>query len=85
LLILSIVTSIRMGDFMKMIANNYEVNEIMRILREWTNMTQTEFGKAMGKSEVAIRKYEAGEIFCNFDEILKLCKENGIKITFEKK
>lgn len=70
-----------MGDFMKMIANNYEVNEIMRILREWTNMTQTEFGK----SEVAIRKYEAGEIFCNFDEILKLCKENGIKITFEKK
>lgn len=48
-----------MGDFMKMIANNYEVNEIMRILREWTNMTQTEFGKAMGKSEVAIRKYEA--------------------------
>lgn len=74
-----------MGDFMKMIANNYEVNEIMRILREWTNMTQTEFGKAMGKSEVAIRKYEAGEIFRNFDEILKLCKENGIKITFEKK
>ena len=67
MLILSIVTSIRMGDFMKMIANNYEVNEIMRILREWTNMTQTEFGKAMGKSEVAIRKYEAGEIFCNFD------------------
>ena len=36
---------------MKFIANDYTPKEIIRIIREWTELTQKEFGKTINRSE----------------------------------
>lgn len=67
---------------MKLVANNYDANEIMRILREWTGLTQAELAE---KDKSTIRRYEYGKLNINFIDVLKIAKEYNITITFEKK
>ena len=45
---------------MKIIANEYSPNDIIRIIREWTELTQTEFGKSIHRSEKGIQAFELG-------------------------
>lgn len=40
---------------MKLVANNYDANEIMRILREWTGLTQAELAEFLNKDKSTIR------------------------------
>ena len=69
---------------MKMIANNYEANEIMRIIREWTGLKQDEFAKKLGKSTRSLQDYEAGKTKYSVEMLLDIAKEYDIKITIEK-
>ena len=43
---------------MKINANKYEANEIMKIIREWTNLSQEKFAKELGRSRNGINNIE---------------------------
>ena len=69
----------------KIKANDYEAKDILRIMREWTELTQKEFSKSINLSTISIRFYEKGLRRCIFDTFLKIANEHGITITLEKK
>ena len=45
---------------MKFVANNYKSTEIIRIIREWSELNQTEFGKTINRSRDSINNIENG-------------------------
>ena len=65
--------------------NDYEPKEIIYIIREWTNLTQKEFGKRINKSERTIQDYEAGKRKYNVETLKKLCDLYNIEIIITKK
>jgi ribosome-binding protein aMBF1 (putative translation factor) len=69
---------------MKLKFNDYEPKEVIRIIREWTGLTQKEFGASIGKSERAIQHYEAGQRRYYTETLAKIIKVHKIKITIEK-
>jgi len=70
---------------MKIVANEYSKGEIMKIIREWTELTQKEFGNAIGKSGSTIQDYELDKINYNIETLLTIAKKFNLKITIEKK
>lgn len=69
---------------MKINVNDYSPQGLIKIVREWTELNQSDFGKTIGKSHGAIKKYESGERNFTFETLMDICKKHGIKITFEK-
>ena len=69
---------------MKLNASKYETKDIIKIIREWTNKTQKEFGKDINKSNEWVKANEAGKTNYYFKDLLKLCKENNINIIITK-
>lgn len=69
---------------MKVKFNDYEPKEIIRFIREWTGLTQKEFGKSINKSERVIQDYEAGHRRYYTETLKTICKVHKIKITIEK-
>jgi len=69
---------------MKLMMNDYNSGDIMRIIREWSHETQQEFGKRIGKSSGAVYQYEANKINYTVDMLLFILKEYGISIALEK-
>lgn len=69
---------------MKVNFNDYNPNEIIRFIREWTGLTQKQFGKSIDKSERSIQDYEAGTRNYNIVTFKKICDVHKIKITIEK-
>lgn len=69
---------------MKINANSYSPKELIKILREWTELNQCDFGKSIGKSHGAIRKYESGERDFTYKTLIDICKKHNIKIVLEK-
>ena len=45
---------------MKVNLKDYGRGAFIKIIREWTGLTQKEFGKQIGRSERTIQEYEAG-------------------------
>ena len=70
---------------MKINFTDYKPSEVIRMIREWTELTQKEFGKSIGKSERTIQDYEAGRIRYNADTLATIAKVHKIKIVIEKK
>jgi len=71
---------------MKLIANEYEPKEVFKIAREWTELTQEELGKSMGKKGRDWAKFiENGKSRFYFNDFFEMCKKYGITITLEKK
>ena len=71
---------------MKIIANNYKNNEVFKIIREWTGLTQTELAKELGrKSRDGITKIETGENDFYFDTLMNIIKKHNMIMTIEKK
>jgi len=73
------------GGNMKLNASDYSKGEIMKILRQWTNLTQKDFASEMGKSKRTIEQYEAGTVNYNIEFLKKLSDKFHIEITFTKK
>ena len=65
--------------------NEYTKGELIKIMREWSEKTQKEFAKDIGKSEISIQKYEADAVNYGIQTLLDLARKNHITITFEKK
>ena len=70
---------------MKITANDYEPNTVIKILREWSEKTQTEFGKDFGFSKMTIQSYERGIRRYSFANLMKIANKYGFTVTIEKK
>ena len=73
------------GDKVKIIANNYKANEVIKIIREWSGKTQEEFGKSINRTKNAIQFYEYGQRNYDFELLLQIAKKENLIITIEKK
>lgn len=69
---------------MRVIFNEYEPKDIIRIIRDNTNLTQKEFGKMINKSERTIQDYESGRKRYYAETLKRICDVFDIKITIEK-
>ncbi len=70
---------------MKLIANKYEAKEIIKIIREWSESTQEEFGKKIDRSKDSIQSYELGRTKISLNKFLELAQKENLIITIEKK
>ncbi len=70
---------------MKFIANSYKPNEIIKIIREWTELTQEEFGKSIDRSKDTVQSYELGRNKMTLDKLMEIAKKFNIVITIESK
>ena len=70
---------------MKLNVRDYDKGEIMKIIRQWTGLTQREFSAKMNKSKRTIEQYEAGTVNYNIEFLMNLCKTFDIDITIRKK
>jgi DNA-binding XRE family transcriptional regulator len=66
-------------------ANDYNANEIIRIIREWTDLTQNEFGDTIHRSRHTIQSMELGRSGIYLQTLLDIADKHGIVITIEKK
>jgi len=70
---------------MKIKANDYEPEMVFKIIREWTQQTQTQFGESMNLSKMTIQGYERGVRRYSFETLMKIAGQYGLTITIEKK
>lgn len=71
---------------MKIIANNYKENEVFKIIREWTELTQEELAKELNyKTYHTIKQIERGINSFTFETLMKIAKKHNLIITIEKK
>lgn len=70
---------------MKIVASDYEPKDIIKIIREWTELTQQEFGKSIHRTRDSIQKIESGKRGYNINTLLDIAKEHNLTITIEKK
>lgn len=69
---------------MRVKLNDYDSGSFIRIIREWTGLTQKEFAKVLGRSERQIQGYESGTTNYNIKTLEKISKEFKISIIAEK-
>ena len=54
-------------------------------MREWTELSQKDFGKAIEKSERTIQDYESGRRRYNVETLKKIAQVYNVKIVIEKR
>ena len=59
---------------------NYEPKDVICIIREWTELTQKEFWKSIGKVERTIQDYEVCRSRYYIDTLYKIAKVHNVKI-----
>ncbi|MCI8548594.1 MAG: hypothetical protein HFJ38_06905 [Bacilli bacterium] len=69
---------------MKIIANDYPTKNIIKIIREWTELNQTEFGKTINRSRDSINNIENGRNRMYLNDFIEMCQKHDIKIIIEK-
>jgi len=70
---------------MKLNMKDYTKGEAIRIIREWTSLTQKDFAKRIGKSKRSVEQYEAGTVNYGIEVLKTIAKEFDIDIIIEKK
>ena len=69
---------------MKVKLKDYDRGTFIRIIREWTGLTQKEFAKALNRTERTIQNYEAGTINYGIEILETISKKFNITIIAEK-
>lgn len=69
---------------MRINASKYESKDVMKIVREWTNLTQKDFGKLINKSNEWVKANESGKTNFYFKDLLQIAKLNNIDIIITK-
>lgn len=70
---------------MKINLSEYSQGDIIKIIREWTDLTQKEFAKKMDKSTRTIEQYEAGSVNYNIEFLMKLMNNFDLENIIKKK
>ena len=65
--------------------NDYKPNEAIRIIRDWTELTQIDFGKSINRTDRTIQAWESGETNYNVAMLINIANKHGIEITIQKK
>ncbi len=66
-------------------ANDYKPNEILRFMREATNLTQEEFAKKINKSRDWQQSNEYGRTNYYFKDLIELANKFNFEIKITKK
>ena len=66
---------IQMVKIMEIKANKYKANEILKFIRQNTNLTQKEFAKGVNKSEDWEYSNEAGRSRYYFSDLIEICNK----------
>ena len=69
---------------MRINASKYEPKDVIKIVREWTNLTQKDFGKLINKSNEWVKANESGKTNFYFKDLLQIAKLNNIDIIITK-
>lgn len=69
---------------MKFDARDYSPGRTMKMIREWTELSQSKFGKTIGVDRQRIANYEMETTRFTFEFVLDVARKHGIKIIFEK-
>ena len=69
---------------MKFRLNDYEAKDVIRILREWTELDRKEFGKSINRSSNSIKSYENGTRNYTVKLLQDIIKQYNITVVFEK-
>ena len=64
----------------RLIADKYEAKEIIKIIREWSELTQEEFGKKIHRSKDSIQSYELGKM-CIRDSLPPLTLKENLPLS----
>lgn len=70
---------------MRVNLKDYDSETFIKIIREWTGLTQKDFGKAIGRSERTIQDYESGKTSYTSRTLENISKKFDISIIAEKK
>ena len=68
---------------MRLNLKDYSKGEAIKFIREWTNLTQQDFAKRIGKSKRTVEQYEAGTVNYGIDTLRIIAK--GFNIDKKKK
>lgn len=68
---------------MRFSINDYEPKDIIKFIRDYTNLTQKEFSKRIGKSYDWVQSVELGRLSYKFDDLVMICKIFNINIIIE--
>ncbi len=71
-------------EVVKIDATKYTTEEILKIIREWTGLTQKEFGSSINRSERSIQSLESGARHCTMDTLLQIAKIHNVNIIISK-
>ncbi len=66
-------------------ATNYKSNEILNIIRKYTNLPIKDFSKRINKSRSTVQNYEYGNRNYNFELLLLIAKEFDLEIIIKDK
>ncbi len=69
---------------MKIIANDYEPNEVLKQIREWTGLSQKEFAKSLNRTRDSINNLENKRNKIYFNTLMEIAKIYNLKIIIEK-
>lgn len=70
---------------MKINANEYQSKDIIRIIREWSELNQTEFGKTLNRSRDSINNIENGRNRMFLNDFIDMCNKHNVKVILERK
>ena len=69
---------------MEITTEDYKQNEILRFMREATNLSQQEFAKSIHKSKDWVRKNEYGITNYYFKDLIEIAQKHDFKIIIKK-
>lgn len=68
---------------MKIKVNDYNINEVIKMMREYVNRTQFELAEETNISRSALQTYEYGSVNYTFETLVKIAKHYNFEITIE--
>ena len=70
---------------MRIRANDYKPGEIIKIIREWTELSQKDFAETINRSRDSINSIENGRNRIFLNTLLEIAKKHNIDIIIEKR
>ena len=70
---------------MELKVKDYKNGEILKIIREWDNISQEQLGKLIGKDKKTIYNYEAENFTYNMTTLRKIAEKLNLEIIIRKK
>lgn len=64
---------------------DYKSGEIIKIIREWTELNQRDFAKSINVSTQTVQSYETNRRVYNINTLKKIAERHGLEIIIRKR